>query len=319
MSDSNLNLEAQAFNSRISRRNSNNFIPDLRNYKDNDFFYKSFWRRQKYSDIYVGTMARTYVSCFQKFLPKGSLLLDFGCGPGYFSLELARAGFNVVSYDIAETCIESASKYVASLGDKALSESLSFTSKIDDLQKFKYSGILCSGVLHHLPNLEEVLDSFSGLFLSPQDALLVFHEPAHGSWRKSDAFVTALIRLILSATNTWYDDHKVSSNSELEDLIDNVFVEYTTERDPQEKGGQSPNDLSCDFADISLALQSRFDYFESWPSRSFIYRTLGGLRSSKSQEDKLADLLEIIDSVGINNGYLKPNYMYGIARSLKSS
>ena len=320
MTDNRLKLEATAFNDRLSTRQSNDFIPDLKNYKDNNYFYKSFWRRKKYADIYVGIMAANYISSFSKFLNPGATILDFGCGPGYFSLELARCGFNVISYDIADKCIDSAQIYLDSLvGESELRNRIKYTSDLNDIQKYLYDGVLCSGVLHHLPNLNETLDFISQYFKDPSNALLVFHEPSHRSWSKTDAFVTAIIRLLLSHSGSWYEDIQVNKKEDLSQLVTDIFIEYTTERDPHEKGGQSPNDLSCDYDQIMLELSNRFVSLDTWPSRSFIYRTMGGLRGPTNIENSYADLLELIDKCGVEDGILQPNYMYGVARSLKQS
>lgn len=317
--DLNIGLEAQAFNDRLISRNTNSFIPDLKNYQDNPYFYKSFWRRKKYSDLYVGVMSQTYVSTFKKFLPPGSTILDFGCGPGYFALDLARSGFNVVAYDIADYCIKSADEYLKTLPSNEITGSVTYSSKFETCASVSYDGILCSGVLHHLPNLTSTLDQLTSLFRSDSDNILMFHEPYHKSWTRNDAFIVSIIRLLLSKSGLWYEDLNVTSSEELTQLVADIHTEYVFERDPHETGGQSPNDLSCDYQEILTELNNRFSTVETWPSRSFIYRVLGGLRSTPSIEDDLADLLELIDRTGIDNNLLKPNYMYGFARTLRNT
>ena len=42
----------------------------------------------------------------QQWVPPGGSVLDLGCGPGWSSLFLARAGFDVVGVDISERMIE---------------------------------------------------------------------------------------------------------------------------------------------------------------------------------------------------------------------
>ena len=58
------------------------------------FFIKVFGDTPT-AKLYVGEMSKYYVKLFKKKLKKNAKILDLGCGPGYFSLELARAGFNV--------------------------------------------------------------------------------------------------------------------------------------------------------------------------------------------------------------------------------
>jgi 2-polyprenyl-3-methyl-5-hydroxy-6-metoxy-1,4-benzoquinol methylase len=317
--DLNLEEEACAFSHRLEERTSNNFIPDLQNYQDNSFFYKSFWRRKIFTDLYVGFMSSTYVSKFSDSLDKNARILDFGCGPGYFSIDLARAGFSVTGYDIADFCIQNANTYIASIDNSGLAGSLQFTSSLEDVKSIKYDAILCSGVLHRLRDLESTLDMLTTLYTSPKSALLLFHEPYHKSWRHNDAFVVAIIRSLLSVAELWYEDLHVKSADDLDKLVNSIYTEYVTERDPHEVDGQSPNDLSCDYDNIVTSIHARFRSVSTWPSRSFIYRVLGGLRSTNLREDALARLLEIIDKVGIDSGFLMPNYMYGMAIGLNQA
>ena len=314
----NLNLEAKAFSQRLKGRSDNNFIPDLKNYRDNDYFYKSFWRRKTYVDYYIGEMSNTYIQKFSACLPPESCILDFGCGPGYFSLELARAGFNVIAYDIADFCIDNARGYLKSINEPGLASKILFTNSLEDVMKYSYEGILCSGVLHHLPNLQDTVHSLVSYFKNPSKAVLVFHEPFHNSWKRQDAYIVAIIRSILSASNLWFEDYDYSDTTNFGKIVDSIFEEYVTERDPHEKGGQSPNDLSCDYVEIMSVLNQYFERVDTWPSRSFIYRVLGGIRADKITEDRLAKCLEIVDRFGIESGLLQPNYMYGFASSLKS-
>ena len=55
----------------------------------------------------------------QSSMPLKNLrILDLGCGPGYFSLELARAGFQVVGVDISDKMISIANKNLKSFRNK---------------------------------------------------------------------------------------------------------------------------------------------------------------------------------------------------------
>ena len=106
----NLSSEASAFTKRINARSEKGFVPDLQNLKVCNFFYKSFWRHPYFAKLFVGEMSKYYVIFFKKNLRKNARILDLGCGPGYFSLELARAGFEVVGIDVSKGAINSANK-----------------------------------------------------------------------------------------------------------------------------------------------------------------------------------------------------------------
>ena len=105
--------EARAFDNRINERVEHGFIPDLRRLEPNDYFYKSFWRHPHYADLYVGTMFRNYLAFLKKYSIENATILDIGCGAGYFALELARHGYNVVGIDISEANIDKAKQALA--------------------------------------------------------------------------------------------------------------------------------------------------------------------------------------------------------------
>jgi len=315
--DDSLSAEADAFNRRINERQSAGFVPDLERITENEYFYKSFWRDPFYADLYVGTLSRSYIRYFRQYIGQGASILDVGCGPGYFSLELARQGFNVVGIDISAGAVDAAKGALAEarLGDDF--GSLSFFCGtlqeflVDDSRTF--DGILSSGFLHHIPNLGSEVRSFASA-LKP-GGVLVMHEPQHLQFTEQDAFWVATMRLLLSRLKAWYEDYaEVEASRDFHELVVATHQEFVLERDISEPLGQSPNDLSADRDAILQALETHFSLLEVSPSRSFIYRTLGGLRGSGEMRHDLATLLSLIDSVGVERGYLNANYFYAVAQ-----
>src|SRR5215468_16525 len=113
MSDENLKAEAKAFNEIISERERAGFIPDLRRAVKCDYFYKSFWRDPHFINLYLGETVRTFLDLLRRHGKPGIRILDVGCGAGYISLELARAGYRVTAIDIAEKAIAVAKRTLA--------------------------------------------------------------------------------------------------------------------------------------------------------------------------------------------------------------
>src|SRR4051812_10859792 len=103
-------VEARAFDQRIEERIRAGFIPDLRRAVKCEYFYKSFWRDPHYIQLFLGRRAELYLNLLGKYGGEGLKILDVGCGAGYFSLELARAGHHVIAIDISESCVDEARK-----------------------------------------------------------------------------------------------------------------------------------------------------------------------------------------------------------------
>lgn len=312
-----LRAEADAFDERMTERRAAGFVPDFERLTENEYFYKSFWRDPVYADLYVGEMSRRYINYFLTHIGEGGTILDVGCGPGYFALELSRVGFHVVGIDISSSALDAASDALghANLGDNF--GSLSYVhGTIDDLVANgvrPFDGILSSGFLHHIPDVASEVSRLASA-LRP-GGFLVMHEPQHRNFTPEDAFWVAAMRLLLSRANAWYEEYpEVQTEWDLESFVRANYDEYVLERDTSEPSGQSPNDLSADRAGILAALEPYFTVLETIQSRSFIYRMLGGLRGSRELRHDLAKLLTLIDYYAVNQGYLNANYFYAVAQ-----
>jgi SAM-dependent methyltransferase len=98
----------------------------------------------------------TVLELFQQRLPGGSSVLDLGCGPGWTSLFLARAGFEVVGLDISERMIEIART-------RSEQENTPATFVVGDMEEFDldrhdFDAVLLFDALHHCPGYPRVLE-----------------------------------------------------------------------------------------------------------------------------------------------------------------
>lgn len=304
-----LKAEAAAFNQRISERTASGYIPDLRRAVKCDYFYKSFWRDPHFARLYLGEYVDTFLKYLRELGPrKGSLrVLDAGCGPGYVSLEMARAGHHVVGIDISDKAIQSAKATALSNPYTDGFGSLEYHVRPFHEEKGQYDAVIFSGVIHHFHDPESVIQG--ALQLLPSGGLLACLEPCHERWRPNDAAVVALIRGLLSGTGFWYESDLVSSlamDSGWGPYIAEVQTEYVTEKDPHERG-QSPNDNACTGDEILQALRKNLHEASYRDGFSFIYRLLGGLRGPDERVHALASLITAFDKVGVAQGFLKPN------------
>ncbi|MFX1242627.1 MAG: class I SAM-dependent methyltransferase [Promethearchaeota archaeon] len=87
------------------------------------------------------------VHFLEKFLPKNGLILDAGAGPGRYTLELAKRGYDLIILDLTPTMLEIAKKEITQAGlEKRVKGD--FTSSIEDLSIFSnemFDAVLCLG------------------------------------------------------------------------------------------------------------------------------------------------------------------------------
>lgn len=96
-----------------------------------------------------------FVEFANRTIPPGSLLLDFGCGPGRISLMLARSGFEVLGVDPSEQMIARAKEQDI--------EGLRVQFRIGDegvLTPDSYDAIVCSSVIEYVREPDKLLQVF---------------------------------------------------------------------------------------------------------------------------------------------------------------
>ena len=104
-------------------------------------------------------------------LPKGTRVLDIGCGAGGSSMELARRGFEVVGLDLSSVRIEQARKTAEAEGLSV--EFVVGDAENPDFEPESFDLISCRAILHHLPNVEADLATYARL-LRPGGSILVY-------------------------------------------------------------------------------------------------------------------------------------------------
>lgn len=313
--NSKLKKEAEAFDKRIDERAENGFVPDLQKLKHNPYFYKSFWRDPHYANLYIGDICNDFLTNLQLHCPPKSKVLDFGCGQGYLALEIARQGYEVVGIDISSSSIAAAKKALkASIKQNTFGSLEYHVGEISDFNfTAQFDAVICSGVLHHMEYLPDCLQQIYTALKSR--GILLWHEPQHKYWTKTDASIVVLIRLLLANLNMWYDENlkNVQTTEQLMQMISDTMYEFNHERDPSENEGQSPNDLSQDRDIIVSEIKKKFEILDLRQSFSFIYRLLGGMRGKQEILNNIASILQLFDKSLSAKGILNSNYFYGKA------
>jgi SAM-dependent methyltransferase len=95
------------------------------------------------------------LAVLQERMPPPGSILDLGCGPGWTSMFLARAGWDVLGVDISERMIEIARERAAREGAPA--EFIVSDMEELDLARRDFDGVLLFDSLHHCPGYVEVL------------------------------------------------------------------------------------------------------------------------------------------------------------------
>ncbi len=88
----------------------------------------------------------------EKYLPKSGLILDLGGGPGRYTIELAKKGFDVILMDLSPKCLELAKKKIRRARVERRVKDV-VEGSATDLRVFddeKFDSVLCLGPLSHL-------------------------------------------------------------------------------------------------------------------------------------------------------------------------
>ncbi len=121
--------------------------------------------------FYVGLADRTIFG-FPHDLA-GATILDLGCGPGWYTVALKRAGANVIGLDLGQADVAAAHRrgVTALVGDGM---QLPFADGTFD-------GVFCSNLLEHVPDPERVTDEIARL-LKPEGWGWISWTPWFSPW-----------------------------------------------------------------------------------------------------------------------------------------
>jgi len=88
----------------------------------------------------------------EKYLPKKGLILDAGGGPGRYTIELAKRGYDVALFDLSAACLREAEKRIRMAGfEKRVKNVLQ--GSVTDMSRFtdeNFDAVLCLGPMSHL-------------------------------------------------------------------------------------------------------------------------------------------------------------------------
>lgn len=138
----------------------------------------------------------------------GARALDFGCGMGWLSLELARAGLHVTGIDLSPRSVEIARKYAETQKPPGRLNYYAADLNLEDLGHEQYDLIVVWDVLHHLPTVDRVIYRLIRA-LKPQGRLVIWdhigmEEKNLRFYRWFHYFVPADLRMYLNKLRRWF-------------------------------------------------------------------------------------------------------------------
>jgi len=98
----------------------------------------------------------TTMHFIKKYIPKGSLVLDAGGGPGRYTIELAKLGYEVILLDFTPKMLEIAKEMVRLEGVQDKVKQI-IEGSIDNLmfRDETFDGVICLNALPHLVDVNE--------------------------------------------------------------------------------------------------------------------------------------------------------------------
>jgi len=93
----------------------------------------------------------------ERYLPKTGLVLDAGGGPGRYTIDLAKRGYNVVLLDLSPKCLATARKKIRKARVEDRVKEI-VDGSVTDLLRFKnelFDAVLCLSPLSHIPEKSE--------------------------------------------------------------------------------------------------------------------------------------------------------------------
>jgi len=317
--DAKLAEEAHAFDRQIDERVANGHIPDLRLCTPCDWFYNNPWRRPAYVQLDFGEQFEVIRDSIRAHAPKAErapVVLEVGCGPGYLSLELARAGFDVTGLDLSPHCTEVAQRFADADPFKPERGPLRYVAGDffvhPALVEDSFDAVVFLGALHHFPDQGATLDRVRTL-LRP-GGLVLAHEPVRDRVTRGNAVFVHLLRVLLSVQGGFFRRYDVPADGAKREIeFERLFAEMRYETEDGDNV-QSVNDNEAGYAEMRPALDQRFEGVKFDWRYAFFHEFIGGLRFDEVRNEALARYLRDIDGELCRLGVLSATEFFYVGR-----
>ena len=313
----NLEFEAEAFDHQIIERVRNGHVPDLRFCTPCDYFYNNPWRRPAFVALDMGEkFERIKSSLTQHFGSRLLRVLEVGCGPGFISLEIARAGHSVTGIDLSPECIRVANEFAAKdplIAERGTLEYVTGDFLTDKhLLAASFDAVVFVGALHHFKDQEKVMQRVHD-FLIP-GGLAIADEPTRDRVSMSNAIIFHLLTRILSVGGGFYEKFELPKSADI--LQKEVFGVLNQMRYESESGEklQSVNDNDAGHFEMTNALRAKFQEVEYEEVSGFFHELIGGVRFSESMNADVAKYVREIDRIMCASGVVASTEFYFVGK-----
>lgn len=300
--------ERQHFNSISSQRSTHGYVPDFQRLDACDFFYLSPLRRGSLARLVFYRSSQHITSTLLGRIPKGSRVLDLGCGSGWFSLELARAGFHVTAVDLSDKSIELARSTLAGADLGGAGGSVTYHAcdlNTWQLDRDDYAAVCYIGILHHLAEPNLLVRRISEAL--PPKHLMVAQEPLPNNYGPVESAVALLVRTLLASNDSWYEALPIpTDDASFRKATEDIEDEFREWGDKKERR-QSPMNNASDGAFNIRVLSQFYDLFDRQDILPLQGRIVGGLRMGDDARNlAMAEFLTRVEELLMQSGAIRP-------------
>jgi 2-polyprenyl-3-methyl-5-hydroxy-6-metoxy-1,4-benzoquinol methylase len=142
-------------------------------------YYDDFSRRVLMQDFrYLNLRHEAIKSLYRRYVPRGTRVLDIGCGVGILARFLQKTAAFVLAVDISEENVRVAREYAAS--DRCEVRVLDVIDQADELRSYeKFNVAVMPDVIEHIPqeNYERLFTSIESVLSPGGTMILTFPSP----------------------------------------------------------------------------------------------------------------------------------------------
>jgi len=167
-----------------------------------------------------------------------------------------------------------------------------------------FDAVVFVAALHHLPDADAVCQQSRKLLR--EGGIVIAAEPARDWMKTPDAAVIALIRVLLSAGNLYFEELAIPQDVDaFRELVEQILHEYKYV-DQEDRPVQSPHDNASSFEQMISSLRRHFTELAYEEDNAFIGLVIGGLRADWETNHRLAHFLRLVDDWFVELGIMTP-------------